>query len=107
MTHQLNIFLLLFGALQGGLLSLLLFRNRRGRLANAYFALFITVVGLQLIFKVITKTWLMDHASFSYNVSYNFPYLIGPLLYLYIKARKENLFNKKDLLHFIPFAISM
>jgi AraC-like DNA-binding protein len=107
MTHQLNIFLLLFGALQGGLLSLLLFRNRRGRLANTYFALFITVVGLQLIFKVITKTWLMDHASFPYNVSYNFPYLIGPLLYLYIKARKENLFNKKDLLHFVPFAISM
>src|SRR6188474_1853312 len=102
MTHQLNIFLLLFGALQGGLLSLFLFRNRRRRLANIYFALFITVVGLQLIFKVITKAWLMDHASFPYNASYNFPYLIGPLLYLYIKARKENLFNKKDLLHFIP-----
>ncbi|HMG94449.1 MAG TPA: helix-turn-helix transcriptional regulator [Chryseolinea sp.] len=107
MTHQLNIFLLLFGALQGGLLSLLLFRNRRRHLANTYFAFFITVVGLQLIFKVITKSWLMGHASFAYNVSYSFPYLIGPLLYLYIKARKENIFSKKDLLHFIPFGISM
>ncbi|HEX6890394.1 MAG TPA: helix-turn-helix transcriptional regulator [Chryseolinea sp.] len=107
MTHQLNLFLLLFGALQGGLLSLLLFRNRRRRLANTYFAFFITVVGLQLIFKVITKAWLMGHASFAYNVSYSFPYLIGPLLYLYIKARKEKVFNMKDLFHFLPFGISM
>jgi AraC-like DNA-binding protein len=107
MTHQLNLFLLLFGALQGGLLSLWLFRSGRRRLANTYFAFFITVVGLQLVFKVITKAWLMDHASFAYNVSYSLPFLIGPLLYLYIKARKEKMFNKKDLFHFVPFGISM
>lgn len=106
MTHQLNIFLLLFGALQGGLLSFWLFRNQRKRLANIYFGLFLTVVGLQLIFKVITKTWLMDNASIPYLVSYTLPYLIGPLLYLYIKARKENVYRKSDLIHFIPFGLA-
>ena len=97
----------MFGALQGGLLSLWLFRNNRKRLANIYFGLFVTIVGLQLIFKVITKAWLMDHTGMAYSMSYNLPYLIGPLLYLYIKARKENEFKKKDLLHFTPFAISL
>ncbi len=107
MTHQLNIFLLLFGALQGGLLSIWLFRNQRKSLANIYFALFITFVGLQLVFKVITKAWLMDNASLPYAISYNLPYLIGPLLYLYIRARKESAFNGTDLVHFIPFGISL
>jgi AraC-like DNA-binding protein len=107
MTHQLNIFLLMFGALQGGLLSLWLFRNKRKRLANIYFGLFVTIVGLQLVFKVITKAWLMDHTGIAYSLSYNLPYLVGPLLYLYIKARKENVFKRKDLFHFTPFAISL
>jgi len=105
MTHQLNIFLLLFGALQGALLSVWVFRNQRKRLANSYFGLFITVVGLQLVFKVITKAWLMDNVSLPYVISYNLPFLIGPLLYLYIKARKENVYYTKDILHFIPFGI--
>ena len=106
MTHQLNIFLLLFGALQGGLLSLWLFRNQRKRLANIYFGLFLTVIGLQLVVKVITKAWLMDNASIPYLVSYILPYLIGPLLFLYIKARKENVYRRADLIHFIPFGLA-
>src|SRR5688572_21159130 len=106
MTHQLNIFLLLFGALQGGLLSLWLFRNQRKRLANIYFGLFLTVIGLQLVVKVITKAWLMDNASIPYSVSYILPYLIGPLLFLYIKARKENVYRRTDLIHFIPFGLA-
>lgn len=97
----------MFGALQGGLLSLWLFRYKRKRLANVYFGLFITIIGLQLIFKVITKAWLMDNTGIAYGMSYNLPYLVGPLLYLYIKARKENVFKRKDLFHFTPFVISV
>jgi AraC-like DNA-binding protein/uncharacterized membrane protein YfcA len=104
MTHQLNLFLLLFGSLQGWLLSVWFLKNQNKKLSNAYFALFLIVVGLQLTFKVITKGWLMDNVYFAYWISYKLPYLIGPLLYLYTKARKENSFLLKDLLHFIPFA---
>jgi AraC-like DNA-binding protein len=107
MTHQINIFLLLFGALQGVLLSLLFLKNEKRKVANTYFALFLIVLGLQLTFKVITKAWLMDNVHVGYLLSYKWPYLIAPLLYLYIRSRKDNSFYKTDLLHFIPFAVSL
>jgi AraC-like DNA-binding protein len=103
MTQQINIFLLLFGALQGILLSLWFLKNEKKRLANLYFAFFLLVIGLQLTFKVITKMWLMENVFYAYNVSYKLPYIIGPLLYLYVKARKDNSFYIWDLLNFLPF----
>jgi AraC-like DNA-binding protein len=103
MTHQLNIFLLLFGALQGWLLSLWFLKNQNKKIANLYFALFLFVIGLQLTFKFITKMWLMENALIPYALSYKLPFLIGPLLYLYVRSRKENSFRATDLMHFIPF----
>ncbi len=107
MTNQLNIFLLLFGALQGGLLSLWLLRKQQSRLSNIYLAVFLITVGIQLTMKVISKTWLMDHVRLLYFLSYSLPYLVGPLLYLYIKTRKDNTFRKRDLFHFVPFLVSI
>jgi AraC-like DNA-binding protein len=103
MTHQINIFLLLFGSVQGWLLSLWFLKNQNKKKANIYFALLLIVMGLQLTFKVISKGWLMENVHFAYWISYKLPYLIGPLLYLYVKARKENLFSWRDLVHFFPF----
>jgi AraC-like DNA-binding protein len=106
MLHQLNIFLLLFGALQGWLLSIWFFRNQHKHLSNTFIGLLLFVVGLQLTSKVISKMWLMDYASLFYELSYKLPYLIGPLLYLYCKTTQERIFRTKDLWHFIPFAIA-
>jgi AraC-like DNA-binding protein len=103
MTHQVNIFLLLFGALQGLLLSFWFVRNQNKRIANIYFALFLFVVGLQLTLKVIAKSWMMENAMMAYAFSYKLPYLIGPLLYLYVRARRDSVFKKADLLHLLPF----
>jgi AraC-like DNA-binding protein len=103
MTNQLNLFLLLFGSLQGFLLSFWLFRNRKHKLSNIYLAILLVVVGFQLTFKVVAKVWLMEHALIPYVLSYKLPYLIGPLLYLYAKALKENKWIVPDLMHFIPF----
>jgi AraC-like DNA-binding protein len=104
-VHQVNLFLLLFGALQGLLLSIWFLRNRKKNGAHLYFALFLIVVGLQLTLKVIAKSWMMNHVWFAYMLSYKLPYLVGPLLYLYIKARRENAFKQTDLLHFAPFVV--
>lgn len=104
-AHQINIFLLLFGALQGVLLSIWFLKNRQRRTAHVYFALFLIVIGLQLTLKVMSKGWMMDHIWLAYLISYKLPYLVGPLLYLYIRARQVNSFSKTDLLHFIPFAV--
>lgn len=105
MTHQINILLLLLGALQGVILSAYLLRKQKAQLANIYFTLILLVCGLQLTFKVISKVWLMSNYRFPYVISYHLPYLIGPLLYLFIKARTSTSFKWLDLIHFIPFTV--
>lgn len=107
MTHQLNIFLLLFGALQGWLLSLWFLKRQEKKLSNIYFALFLIVIGLQLTFKVITKGWLMENVRLAYFLSYDLPYLVGPLIYLYVSARKRNNFERIHLFHFVPFLLAI
>jgi len=108
MVHQLNIFFLLFGALQGMLVSIFLLKNTRRSTANVALTLFLVVVGLQLTFKVITKTWLMDNVSFFYSASYYLPYLAAPLFFLFIRTRSAGgTFKTRDLLHFLPFTVGM
>ncbi len=108
MTNQLNIFLLIFGALQGCLLSILYLRKKRAGPFNLYFSAFLIVLGLQLTLKVVSKGWLMHHLNFAYLFSYDLPYLVGPLLYLFIKSRKATShFRWIDLLHFTPFLIAV
>lgn len=106
MANQITIFLLSLGALQGLLLSWYLLRNRRAHLANIYFILILIIAGLQLIFKVLSKGWLIEHSRLPYFISYLFPYLIGPLLFLYVKARANLTFRKTHLLHFTPFLMA-
>jgi AraC-like DNA-binding protein len=103
MTQQLNIFFLLFGAAQGGLLSIWFLKNQHKKIVNLWFAFFLIAIGVQLTLKVITKSWMMENVLYVYLISYKMPYLIGPLLYLYCKGRIENKFSKADLLHFLPF----
>ena len=104
MSSQANIFILLFGALQGILLSVWMLRYEKKKISNRYLSAFLIVVGLQLTFKVISKTWVMDNALIPYVISYKLPYLIGPLLYLFVRSRQEETWKPIDLLHFIPFA---
>jgi AraC-like DNA-binding protein len=106
MMHQVNIFLLLFGALQGWLLSVWFLRNNEKEKSNVYIGLLLFVVGLQLTSKVITKMWLMDNAYLFYALSYKLPYLIGPLLYLYCRGRIDKDFKRTEVLHFLPFLLS-
>jgi AraC-like DNA-binding protein/NADH:ubiquinone oxidoreductase subunit K len=103
MAHQINIFFLLFGALQGWLLSVWFFWNRRKESSYLYISLSLFVVGLQLTSKVISKGWLMENTGFFYSLSYKLPYLIGPLVYLFAKARAGKKFNQIDLIHLLPF----
>jgi len=103
MSHQLNIFILSFGIVQCLLLATWMLRNQTKKLSNIYFALFIIVVGLQLTFKVLSKIWMMNEVYIPYLVSYKLPYLIGPLLYLFITSRANESWQPRDLLHFIPF----
>jgi AraC-like DNA-binding protein len=103
---QANIFLLLFGAIQGFLLSIALLRKRERHPSHIFLTLFLVVVGLQLTFKVITKVWLMQHAWWFYVWSYNLPFLAAPAIYLFMRSAATGAsFSKKDLLHAIPFVL--
>ncbi|MBD2699072.1 helix-turn-helix transcriptional regulator [Spirosoma sp. BT702] len=106
MVQQVTIFLLLFGALQGGLLSIWFLKNRRNEPANLYISLFLLVAGLQLTLKVIAKVWLYQNVLWLYMLSYQLPYLIGPLLFLYVKAKTTNKRALADWWHFVLFGLA-
>ena len=106
MVLQANIFLLLFGAIQGFLLSIALLSKRERHSSHVFLTLFLVVVGLQLTFKVVTKVWLMQNVTLAYLISYYLPFLAGPAIYLFIRSRTQGTaFSKKDLLHAIPFLL--
>ncbi|MBX2871471.1 MAG: AraC family transcriptional regulator [Saprospiraceae bacterium] len=99
-----NIFFLLFGGLQGILLSMLCWRKQKG-LAGLFFTSFLLLATLQIFLKVIGKTWLMDHLRGLYKISYELPFLFGPILYLffYTYYHPKKKWRNSWLLHFMPF----
>jgi len=103
---NLNIAVLSFGILQSALLSFALLRKKSQHPSNTFLVLFLVLVGLQLTFKVISKAWLWDHARTVYMISYSYGYLVGPLIYLFLRSQKTGVvFKRSDWLHFLPFVI--
>lgn len=104
MPAQLNIFLLLFGGLQGLLFSLFLIRKKLHRSGYIFLLLYFGVMLLQITLKVMSKSWLREHWLFLYGVSYFLPLLYGPLIFLFARQLLLNKrFRATDLLHLLPF----
>lgn len=105
MNNSINIFLLLFGSLQGVLIFLYLLRKKVYRYVNFYLGLFVWVLVLQILMKVVQKVWLREHLLWWYDISYYLPLLYAPLVYLYIRQYlyPHKYFNTSTLYHFIPF----
>lgn len=105
MSNHVNIFLLLFGGLQGLLLSLLLIKKRSHRIGYGFLITYLLVMIAQVLFKVMSKTWLMDNMLVWYSLSSKLPLLYGPLVYLFAGniLKQRRLQPIKDALHFIPF----
>src|ERR1700741_2653265 len=109
MPVQLNIFLLLFGGLQGLLLSVLLASKRSYRSGYIFLIIYILVMLTQITMKVMSKIWLMENVHFLYNLSYRLPFLYGPLAYLLVTylVSKKRKFRPAGLLHFAPFIVAV
>jgi AraC-like DNA-binding protein len=105
MSNQVNIFLLLFGGLQGFLLSLLLIKKRSHQIGYGFLVTYLLVMIVQVLFKVISKVWLMENLLVYYSISSKLPLLYGPLVYLFtrnlLKQRRSQ--PGRDAVHFIPF----
>jgi len=109
MPVQLNIFLLLFGGLQGLILSVFLVQRKVYRSAYVFLVAYIVVMILQILLKVVSKIWLMQNLLPIYIISYRFPFLYGPLVYfltIFLLDRKRR-FTPLELFHFIPFPLAV
>ena len=106
MPAQLNIFLLLFGGLQGLLLLLFLVKKKLYSGGYIFLLLYFAVMLLQITLKVMNKLWLMQNWGFLYEVTYFLPLLYGPLIFLFARQLLLNKnFRLTDHLHFLPFAL--
>jgi AraC-like DNA-binding protein len=106
MPVQVNIFLLLFGALQGVFLSLVLLQKKVHKNGYLFLVCYLFVMILQITLKVMSKVWLFTNLQPLYLLSYQFPFLYGPLIYLFVRQFLfRQAFRATDILHFLPFII--
>ena len=100
-----NILLLSLGGLQGLLLGILLLRKKAYRSTCLFLLLYLLTLLLQVVMKVVSKMWLMEHLQQPYWLSYDLPFLYGPLMYLFVVRLQhpDRKFHWPDAWHFLPF----
>ncbi|HEX8494171.1 MAG TPA: helix-turn-helix domain-containing protein [Pyrinomonadaceae bacterium] len=105
-----NFFLVLnfLGAVQALLLAFALCGIKRGnRSANLILAAFSATVSVLIAWTVLNSSGYIYQFPHLFRINHPFDFAITPLLYLYVRAltsTKPQL-KKRDLLHFVPFAL--
>jgi AraC-like DNA-binding protein len=96
------------GALQGVLLTGVLFRQRHNRTANRLLAVLMATFTAYLASSVYYATGLFRMYPHFFGISYQLPWVFGPLVYLYAIAASDRSwrFQRRSLLHFVPVAIT-
>jgi AraC-like DNA-binding protein len=110
MQPTVNLFAVLnfLGAVQALLLACALVSIKRGnRTANLLLAAFVANASILIVWTVLNSTGYVYLFPHLLKVNHPFDFAAGPLLYLYVRAltSKQPELRKKDLLHFIPFAL--
>ncbi len=88
--------------------SLFLFAKKTTKpISNRLLACFFLVLFFAIADSILRRTIIRDEYPGLVNFSGAFPLLYGPLLYLYTRSLFYNNFQlaRKELLHFVPFAI--
>jgi AraC-like DNA-binding protein len=96
------------GALQGLFLTGVLFAQKKNRTANVLLAVLMATFTIFLAGNVYFSTGLVRQFPHFFGVSYQTPWVFGPLVYLYARAASDRSwrFEKRTLIHFVPVAIS-
>lgn len=100
-------YILLLGAIQGILLSVLLFTKKINHTANVVLGIAMLALSLDVFHSAyIIFGYYQDFPHFI-GITYAFPFLYGPIFYIYARliSTGENSFNPKFYLHFIPFTL--
>jgi AraC-like DNA-binding protein len=107
LIQEISKYVFLLGAVQGLFLSLFIFRKKENHSANLLLAFLIFAFSLDLGHAFIVASKLYIYAPHLLGITIGFPYLYGPLIYIYVKiiGSENKEFKKKYWLHFIPYLI--
>ena len=96
------------GALQGLLLTGVLLAQRNNRTANRLLATLMAAFTIYLASSLYYSAGIVRVFPHFFGVSYQMPWVFGPLVYLYAVAASDRSwrFEPKTLLHFVPVAIN-
>jgi AraC-like DNA-binding protein len=97
------------GALQGLLLTGVAIAQRSNQTAKRLLAALVASFTIYLASSVYYATGLIRVYPHFFGISYQMPWIFGPLVYLYAVAASDRSwrFERRHLLHFLPAAISI
>ena len=101
--------ILYLGGIQGILLSVFLFSIKANKISNRLLGLLTLLWGVFLFSFALQSEGMYRQFPHLLKIFYQFLFVFFPLLYLQTKYLLGNYkkFNKRDLLHFIPLALSI
>src|SRR5687767_10020719 len=97
------------GALQGAFLTVVLVAKRKNRTANRLLAVLMAAFTIFLASGVYYSAGLVRSFPHFFGISYQMPWVFGPLVYLYAVAASDRSwrFRKESLIHFVPVTINV
>jgi AraC-like DNA-binding protein len=96
------------GAAQGILLSIFLLKKKENQTANRLLGILMIIFAIDLLNGAAYLTGLIKYFPWTMALSNTFPYLYGPMVFLYVKILTEgdNKFRFNYAFHFIPFVLT-
>ena len=101
-------FILNTGFILSFFLGILLFSKKNKSLSDKILAFWLFVIGVHLLSYLIYTQGYWEKYPHLIGITAPFPFLHGPLLYLYVlnSFKSQRHLQKLDYLHFVPFIIS-
>ena len=95
------------GAVQGVFLAVALLAQRGNQTANRLLAVLMAAFTIYLAASVYYASGLFRRFPHFFGVSYQTPWVFGPLVYLYTRAASDRAwrFQRRHLIHFVPVAV--
>jgi AraC-like DNA-binding protein len=95
------------GSAQAVFLFFILWKKEENQFANKFLAFCMLAFAFDLLAGVAFLTGYIERIPWVLGLNNSFPYLYGPLIYLYVVflIHKKEYLNRKYLLHFIPFVL--
>lgn len=96
------------GAAQGVFLAAVLFLKKENRLPNRLLGSMLVLLSITLMEWALWWTGLIEEVPAVKGITFGFPLLFGPIMFLFYQAIFERRsFFYKDLCHFLPFTLSV